>query len=55
MINNGYTWFYFKSKGEPYAVEDSSEGRIYLHKFIMNTPEGIVTDHRNHNIAYCHL
>lgn len=46
---NGYTWFYFKGNGEPYAVANTAEGRIYLHRFIMNTPEGMVTDHRNHN------
>lgn len=49
VINNGYTWFYFKSKGDPYAVSNTPEGRIYLHRFIMNTSSGMVTDHRNHN------
>lgn len=49
VINNGYTWSYFKSKrGEPYAVSNSTEGRIYLHRFIMNTPEEMVTDHKEH-------
>lgn len=46
---NGYTWFYFVGNGDPYVVANASEGRIYLHRFIMNTPNGMVTDHRNHN------
>ena len=46
---NGYTWFYFKGNGDPYAVANTLEGRIYLHRFIMNTRKGMVTDHRNHN------
>lgn len=46
---NGYTWFYFKGNGDPYAVANTPEGRIYLHRFIMYTPVGMVTDHRNHN------
>ncbi|WP_316569240.1 HNH endonuclease [Neobacillus sp. YIM B06451] len=46
---NGYTWVHFKGKGYPYAVSYSPEGRIYLHRFIMNTPDGMVTDHLNHN------
>nr|WP_304220047.1 HNH endonuclease [Fredinandcohnia onubensis] len=47
---NGYTWFYYKGNGYPYAVANNSEGqRIYLHRYIMNTPEGMVIDHRDHN------
>lgn len=49
VINNGYTWCYLKSKGEPYAVANTKEGRIYLHRFIMNTPKGVVTDNKEHN------
>lgn len=49
VINNGYTWCYFRSNGEPYAVANTSQGRVYLHRFIMNTPKGMVTDHREHN------
>lgn len=49
VINNGYTWFYFKGNGEPYAVANTPEGRSYLHRFIMNTPIGMVTDHKEHN------
>lgn len=49
VINNGYTWSCFQAKGDPYAVSNSSKGRVYLHRFIMNTPKGMVTDHINHN------
>ncbi|MEA3321185.1 MAG: hypothetical protein U9Q88_14345 [Bacillota bacterium] len=49
VIGNGYTWSYFKGNGEPYAVTGTAEGRIYLHRFIMNTPKGMVTDHINHD------
>jgi hypothetical protein len=50
VLNNGYTWFYFKTpKGTSYAVANTPEGRIYLHRFIMNTSDGMVTDHRNHD------
>lgn len=49
VINNGYSWCYFKGNGEPYAVADNSKIKVYLHRFIMNTPEGMVTDHRSHN------
>lgn len=49
VINNGYTWCYFKGNGYPYAVANTREGRIYLHRFIMNTPKGMVTDHKYHN------
>ncbi|MEH7114568.1 HNH endonuclease [Neobacillus niacini] len=50
VLSNGYTWFYFKTpKGEPYAVANTTEGRIYLHRFIMNTSKGMVTDHVNHD------
>lgn len=47
--NNGYTWFYYKGNGGPYAVANSSNGRVYLHRLIMNTPENMVTDHINHD------
>jgi len=50
VINRGYTWSYFKTKrGEPYAVSNSTEGKIYLHRVIMDTPKGMVTDHKDHN------
>lgn len=49
VINSGYTWVYYKRKGEPYAVANSPEGRIYLDRFIMNTPEDMITEHINLN------
>lgn len=48
-INSGYTWVYYKRKGEPYAVANSPKGRIYLERFIMNTPEDMITEHTNLN------
>jgi hypothetical protein len=30
-----------------YARADSKHGKIYMHRFINNTPKGLFTDHRN--------
>lgn len=49
VINTGYTWVYYKLKDQPYAVANSPEGRIYLNRFIMNTPENMVTHPINLN------
>ncbi|AMN30966.1 hypothetical protein BFS06_12200 [Clostridium perfringens] len=49
VINNGHTWCYFRCKGEPYAVLNLKSKRVYLHRFIMNTPKDMVTDHINHD------
>lgn len=49
VINSGYTWVYYNSNEEPYAVANSPKGRIYLDKFIMNTPENMRTHHINLN------
>ncbi len=49
LINTGYTWVYYRTKGEHYAVANSPNGRVYLHEFIMNVPEGMVAKHVDHN------
>ena len=32
-----------------YAVRRTTEGTIRLHRLVANTPEGLFTDHKNHN------
>jgi hypothetical protein len=49
VINSGYSWVYYLSQGEHYAVANSLNGRIYLHNFIMDTPENMITKHISHN------
>lgn len=49
VVHGGYSWVYYISQGEHYAVANTPNGRIYLHNFIMNAPEGMVTKHISHN------
>lgn len=49
VVNSGYVWVYYKRQGEPCAVANSPEGRIFLDRFIMNTPEEEVAIHINLN------
>lgn len=49
VLNSGYTWVYYEKHGKNYAISNSPQGRIYLHNFIMNTPENMITEHVNHN------
>jgi len=49
VLNSGYTWVYYTNHGKNYAVSNSPQGRIYLHNFIMSTPENMITEHINHN------
>jgi hypothetical protein len=49
VINYGYAWVCYKVKGEPYAVANTPSGRIYLNRFIMNTPEDMITHPINLN------
>lgn len=49
VLNSGHTWVYYEKHGKNYAISNSPEGRIYLHNFIMNTPENMITEHINHN------
>ena len=39
VINIGYIWVYYKINGKPYAVANTPKGRIFLNRFIMQTPE----------------
>lgn len=49
VLNYGYAWVCFKIKGEPYAVANTPAGRIYLNRFIMDTPENMITHPINLN------
>jgi hypothetical protein len=49
VVGTTYTWVYFRSQGEHYAIANSTEGRVYLHDFIMNTTEDMITKHVDHN------
>jgi hypothetical protein len=49
VINYGYAWVCHKVKGEPFAVANTPEGRIYLNRFIMGTKESMVTHAINLN------
>lgn len=40
-------WYYDSSNG--YAVRNSPTSKIYMHRFLLNTPKGAVTDHINGN------
>lgn len=45
----GYTWVSHKINGEPFAVANTPEGRIFLNRFIMQTPKNKVTHAINLN------
>jgi len=49
VTSTGYSWVCHKINGEPYAVANTPEGRIFLNKFIMQTSEGKVTHAINLN------
>lgn len=49
VINSLHSWVYYFHEGEHYAVANTKNGRIYLHNFIMNTPEDTVTKYVTHN------
>ena len=49
VINSLHSWVYYFHEGEHYAVANTKNGRIYLHNFIMNTPEDMVTKYVTHN------
>jgi hypothetical protein len=39
VIKTGYCWVCYKINGEPYAIANTPGGRIFLNRFIMQTPE----------------
>lgn len=47
----GYTWCLFQGeRGYPYAVNNTAQKNgVYLHRFIMNCPDGYAVDHIHHN------
>ena len=49
VINSGYSWVPFKNNEQTYAVANTPEGRIYLNRFLMDTPEDMVTHPINLN------
>lgn len=49
VINNGFAWTYYRSNEKPYAVANTPIGRVYLDRFIMNTPENTTVHHINLN------
>lgn len=49
VISTGYSWVSHKINREPYAVANTPEGRIFLNRFIMQTPKNKVTHAINLN------
>ena len=49
VISAGYTWVCYKINGEPYAVANTPNGRIFMNRFIMKTPENMITHAINLN------
>lgn len=49
VLSTGFTWVPYKSNNEPSAVGNTPGGRIFLDRFIMNTPENMVVHHINLN------
>jgi hypothetical protein len=49
VVNYGYAWVCHKVKGEPFAVANTPGGRVYLNRFIMDTPDNMVTHAINLN------
>lgn len=56
---NKYSWHVHVSKGSkrkagaPYARATVNGKKIYLHRFVMNAPEFMHVDHRNHQTLDC--
>lgn len=42
-------WVYYKNNEQPFAISNTPKGRIYLDKFIMDTPENMIVHHINLN------
>lgn len=49
IVNSRYAWILYKINSKPYAVANTTEGRIFMNKFIMDTPENMVTHPINLN------
>lgn len=56
---NKYEWHVHVSKGtkkkpgQPYARATINGKKVYLHRFVMNTPEWMQADHLNHQTLDC--
>lgn len=56
---NRYSWHVHFSKGtkrrpgQPYARANINGKKIYLHRFVMNAPEFMHVDHKNHQTLDC--
>lgn len=46
---NQWKWYARKAKKTFYATRHNSSNKVYMHKVIMNTPEGYLTDHIDRN------
>jgi hypothetical protein len=49
VINNGYPWVLYKVNEIPYAIANTPSGRLYLDRFIMDTPDDMIIHHINLN------
>jgi hypothetical protein len=49
VTETGYCWVCYKIKGEPYAVANTPNGRVFLNRYIMQTPQNQVTHAINLN------
>lgn len=49
VINSFHSWVYYFHDGEHYAVANTKNGRVFLHNFIMDTPEDMITKYVTHN------
>lgn len=49
VLNIGYPWVAHKVKGEPFAIANTPEGRIFMNRFVMDTPEDMITHPINLN------
>ncbi len=56
---NRYKWHAHKSRGskrkpgQPYARATIKGKKVYLHRYIMDAPEDMHVDHRNHQTLDC--
>ena len=49
IINSRFAWILYKINSKPFAAANTPEGRIFLNKFIMETPEKMIVHHINLN------
>ncbi|MBC8059569.1 MAG: hypothetical protein H7Y18_02780 [Clostridiaceae bacterium] len=49
VVIPGYTWVLYISKKEPYAIANTPTGRVYLNRFLLDTPEEMISHPINLN------